>query len=81
MHMNSMMILWYVFNEKNSNILYCFDGPIFKHQTQKPYYCFIINGVFFFHSKTISNDRHLMNKLEKKWLSLSNLSHLRLLIC
>lgn len=42
MHMNSMMILWYVFNEKKSNIIYCFDGPIFKHQTQNPYYCFII---------------------------------------
>lgn len=65
MHMNSMMILWYVFNEKNSNILYCFDGPIFKHQTQNPYYCFIIYGVFF-HPKTISNDWIFDERIRKK---------------
>lgn len=64
MHMNSMMILWYVFNEKNSNIIYCFDGPIFKHQTQNPYYCFIIYGVFFT-PKLLVMIEFLMNELEK----------------
>lgn len=53
------------FNEKNSNIIYCFDCPIFKHQTQNPYYCFIIYGVFF-HPKTISNDWIFDERIRKK---------------